>query len=228
VLLLASGLAACGRFDFDHVAPSTDGPLAPVTYVQSGQSSALSVSSATAVVALPNPTIADDLVIITFTYDDTTREVATLTDDEGNTYARAIAPVTWASHPWHTEMWYAAHVAGGPLTATATFSGPTISFFLAYVDEYAGATALDQTSAAVGLTGLAVDSGARMVTRDGELIFGHGEGQGPAVNCDPAFSLRQGGGNCEEDRLGTAGEIAAASFALNFSGEWIATMATFR
>ncbi|HEX7700316.1 MAG TPA: hypothetical protein VF403_06340 [Kofleriaceae bacterium] len=110
-----------------------------------------------------------------FAYDDTTREIATLTDDEGNTYVRAIDPVMRASRPFHTEMWYAAHVAGGALTATATFSGPTISFFLAYADEYAGATALDQTSTAVGLTGLVVDSGSRMVTRDGELIFGHGE-----------------------------------------------------
>jgi len=114
-------------------------------------------------------------------------------------------------------------------TTKAIRTSATISFFLAYANEYAGATALDQTSAAVGLTGLVVDSGARMVTRDGELIFGHGEGQGPAVNCEPAFSLRyQGGGNCEEDRIGTAGEMAAASFALNFTGEWIATMATFR
>jgi hypothetical protein len=222
-VFLLAGLAACGRIDFDH---ATD---APITYVQSGQSSVHQMSSATAVVALPNPTAANDLVIITVTYDDTTREIATLTDDEGNTYVRAIDPVMWATRPFHTEMWYAAHVAGGAFTATATFSGPTSSFFLAYADEYAGATALDQTSTAVGLTGLVVDSGSRMVTRDGELIFGHGEGQGPTVNCDSAFSLRyQGDGNCEEDQLGTAGTMAATSFALNAVGEWIATMATFR
>lgn len=233
------GLLGC-RAGFDdltlaHDAAIVDGaavdaPVTAIAFAQHGSSGpACRAVVASCSATLPTKSVAGDLLLVAVTYDNLNAHVSTVTDTVGNTYTTVIGPITWPVSPFHTEIWSTTAIpASTAITLTATFSLNTTSFSGVVVSEYVGATAIDQTSVGKGNGGVTmVSSGSRPTSRPHELIFGHGEGQGPAVLLGPGFTQRDNsGGNIDEDKLVTATGPYDAEFGLSNPGEWIAFMVT--
>lgn len=209
------------------------GVVGEILFVQNASAQCMAVPScSTMMLASRSP--AGDTLLFTVSYDDVLNQVSGVTDDAGNTYSPVIAPTTWAKHGFRTEAWYAISNGGGnPITVTATFSVPTTSFALVYLDEYSGAsfsTPIDQHSVMTGLGPVtAISSGAATTVTPRELIFGHGEAQFGSVGVGSGFIMRNtAGGNVEEDRFVMSADSYDASFTGTNGDAWLALMITLQ
>jgi hypothetical protein len=232
--------AGCGRYGFSTDASAgdammdsspRDAPVTPIAYVQRAGSQCGSVI--TCQVAFPTRSLVGDVILVTATYGVSTTHVASISDTSGNTYQLVIGPADWKVSNYRSELWYAVAVdAVAPTAATVNFN-ITTPFAILTITEYSGvdpSSPIDQSAFATNNnTGTIVSSGLRMTSRANELIFGHGEGQGPMVLPGAGFTTRDSSnGNVEEDRNVTAVGSYDAVFDLNQNGEWIAYMVTLR
>jgi len=101
-------------------------------------------------VKFPKPNVAGNLIVAYVVWDGA--GTATVADGAGNTYATAVGPTT-APDGTNAAIFYAANVAAGANTLTATFSAPVATRGALYVHEYSGlaqTAPLGATSAAAG------------------------------------------------------------------------------
>jgi len=230
-LAVVVALAGCGRSGFAAEAPdatAVDAPPGAIAFVQHANATCGAV--VTCAQSFAQLVHTGDAIVVTATHDDRAVAVSSVTDTSGNTYQPAVANVDWPVSTYRTSTWFGTHGgASGVVGVTVHFSGPPTSFAFVYLDEYANATAVADTASATGNGNtLAPSSGARAVTA-GQLVFGHAEGQGPAVGIGLNFTLRDTSNmNIEEDRLVTFDGSYDAHFTLDSLGEWMALMVVLR
>ena len=135
--------------------------------VQSASAEGSGVSSIA--VAFPSANTSGNL-IIAFVRMSTTSQTVSISDTAGNGYTDAVSQgQTSDGHQIH--IFYAANVAAGANTVTASFSATNNHPWLA-IYEYSGVTALDRTAAAQGDASAFASSGATANTSSAnELLF---------------------------------------------------------
>jgi hypothetical protein len=187
------------------------------------QSSNISVS-----VAFPQAQIGGDLNVVAIGWGDTTSAISSVTDDQGNTYLRAVGPTKTTG--LQQVIYYARNIVSGSNRVTVTFN-QAASYPDVRILEYSGVDAnspLDVTSAAVG-TGTTANSGFATTTSATELIFASGTTGSTFTGAGSGFINRGINvfGNIAEDKFVSATGAYNATATTNYSN-WVMQMATFR
>jgi chitodextrinase len=154
---------------------------------------------------------------------------ASVTDSKGDVYTAATARTTWGSQ-WSSQVFYAANIAGGTNTVTASFGTSITSFGLLYTHEYSGlatSNPLDVTASATG-SAKAMNSGSATTTNANDLIFAGGGSNSSVTAAGTGFTLRSTAyGNVAEDKkVTTAGSYNAT--ATQNSNQWVLQMVAFK
>lgn len=102
-------------------------------------------------------TSAGNLMVCAVVYNSTTSSVSSVTDSAGNSYVKAVGPVTSSSGvlaDWRLEIWYKENMNGGSsFSATATFNATYNAYKRISCHEYSGIAlsgALDQAAGQSG------------------------------------------------------------------------------
>ncbi len=185
--------------------------------------------------AFPSGNAAGNLTVAFVRMSSTTQSVA-VTDTAGNLYQDAVMQVQTADgHQVH--VFYAANVAGGANTVTATFSATNNHPWLA-IFEYSGLRAtnpLDRTAHAQGSGGTPTSGPTATTTSASELVFAATGLPATAykgtVTAGVGYTLQQQDtGNSRaatETATVTATGSYAGTFSLSASTNWTAVVATF-
>ena len=205
--------------------PITAGPIA---FVQ--VNSATPQTSQTSVGARFNSAqSAGNLNVVVIGWDNTTSNIATVSDSAGNVYLPA-APVTRSSAN-SQAIYYAKNIAANASnTVTVTFNAAT-PFVDLRILEYSGidtVNALDQTASAAG-TSATSSSGNVTTTTAKELVFGAGTTTGGFFSPGAGFTSRiitVPDADIAEDRIVTATGTYSAT--ANQGGTWVMQVVTFR
>src|SRR5262249_468542 len=145
---------------------------ASLRFVQSN--SAVPQSSPTSVaVHFNSAQSGGNLNVVVVGWNDSTRQVASVTDTVGNTYVRAVGPTVQAGLATQS-IYYASNIAAAASnTITITFNGGA-AFPDVRIAEYAGVAAtnpVDGVAAAQG-TGTSSNSGPLTTTNANDLLVG--------------------------------------------------------
>jgi hypothetical protein len=182
-------------------------------------------------IALPAVTAAGNLLVAVVRMS-TTSQTVSLADSAGNTYRRAVSQAQ-SGDGSQVHIFYAAPIAGGPVSVTATFSASNNHPWLAVL-EYSGVGTLDGTGSAQGST--AAPSCTATAAVAGELVIGAlglPSSSTLTVTAGPGLTLElqdpQSGGSraAAADGTAAAGGVTG-SFALSGSAAWSCAVATFR
>lgn len=204
-------------------------PGGPIAFVQNANAACGAVSQCAQ--GLPSAILPGSMLIVTTTFDNTSVGIASVTDSAGNTYVEQIAPTNWQASANRTTIWTTRYAGSGEtVTVTVTYTATTSSFASLYVDEYANATAVDQTAVNIGLgSGSTCTSGFRSTTFPNEMIFGHGESAGGTIGLGAGFTERFNASTViEEDFAATQPTFIDAHFRLQNGTEYIAMMISLR
>lgn len=200
-----------------------------ISFVQGNSGpSTLQSSNVSVTVAFPQAQIAGDLNVVAIGWGDTTSAISSVTDDQGNTYLRAVGPTKTTG--LQQAIYYARNIVSGSNRVTVTFN-QAASYPDVRILEYSGvdpSTPLDVTAAAVG-TGTTAKSGVVTTTSATELIFAAGTTGSNFTAAGSGFNNRGINiyGNIAEDKnVSTTGTYNAT--ATTNSSNWIMQMATFR
>lgn len=174
-----------------------------------------------------------NLLICWLSYNSATESISSITDTLGNTYAKAVGPLTGTGTiaGYRQEIWYAANTIGGAgLNVTATLS----STFNASKDischEYSGAATSSPIDQVVEATGTSANATtANMTTTSAnQMIFSaiiyEGTGTGGAGHTQRS-SLHT---NCSQDRIVGAAGSYNASFTNLGTETWAAQAISVR
>src|SRR5262249_31612162 len=141
----------------------------------------------------------------------------------------AATRTTWGSN-WSAQVFYAANVAGGANTVTATFATALSGFGIAYVHEYSGldkTAPLDVSASAIG-TASSASSGTATTTAANDLLFGAVGSNSAVTAAGAGFTSRLATfDNRTEDRTVTSTGAYAATATQNGSA-WVAQLAAFK
>ena len=206
-----------------------------ISLVQSSSIAGTAVSSLSQ--AFPTPNTAGNL-IVAFVRMSTTSQTVQVADSVGNVYSDAVSQAQSADGH-QTHIFYAANIAGGANTITASFSGANNHPWLA-IYEYRGLDSkapLDRTAHAEGSGATASTGPAQTTTSARELVFG-GVGL-PASStqtaaADTGFTLLQQDAPPDTSRAANVQVVVntpaqyAASFSLSGVTNWTAVLATFQ
>jgi len=171
-------------------------------------------------------------LIIAFVRMSTTTQTVSVSDSAGNIYADAVSQVQ-AADGHQVHIFYAANIAGGANTVTATFSGSNNHPWLALY-EYSGVSALDRTAAAQGSNAFP-NSGATSTTSSAnELVFaaaGLPASYTGTPTAGTGFTLAQQDTGtsraANEATAVTSTGSFSGTFNLNAAANWTAVIATF-
>jgi hypothetical protein len=203
------------------------------SYVQGAFATPQSSKSSLAV-AYPGAQGAGDLNVVVVGWNDTTSQVASVTDSKGNVYSRAIGP-TQRSGQVSQSIYYAANIApaaAGGNSVTVTFSAPA-----AYVDlrvmEYAGVVRSNPLDVAVAASGASISpsSGSLTTTTAGDLLVAANTVTTGNVAAGPGYTLRTittPDMDLVEDRIATNTGSYSASASLDVSGGWVMQLVAFK
>jgi len=200
------------------------------------ESTALNSIDNPAIVSFPAASTTGNLIVIQVTQDNQNANVASITDNKGNIYNRAIGGMNWGptGTEVRSELWYAADIVGdgSPVAATVKLDADAKSFVQLYISEYSGldGAPLDQVafSSATGTFSGIFDSGARTTTASNELVFGHCEMWNGTTIAETGFNTQSTtGGNIEESMNVTSVGGYHAACRVNGSGPMV-MMATFK
>jgi hypothetical protein len=152
----------------------------------------------------------------------------TISDTRGNTYIPVMGPVNDPVQDVNLYIWYVPSAIAGANTVTITPAGS--SALEIHVSEWSGMPAnavVDQTSSAMG-TSLAISSGAKTTTADGELIFGFAWIVNSASSTAAFTPLSFINGDLDEYQIQPTAGSVATTFTQTITGQWLALMATFK
>jgi chitodextrinase len=230
LLLAASG--ACGRTGDDQTEAISRGLSTP-TFVQVNAADPQSAQTTVSVPFTAAQT-AGNLNVAIVGWNDTTAQVATVTDTKGNVYVRAVGP-TVRTGALSQSIYYAKNIAAataGSNQITVTFS-PAASFPDIRVLEYSGidpvspvdVTATGTGSSATSTTGAVTTTSAVDVLVAGNMVstwnIAAGSGFTRRIITSPNSDLA-------EDRTTSAVGSSSASATLGASGQWVIQMVAFR
>ena len=208
---------------------------APISLLQSVSAAGSGVSTLSQ--SFPSVNTAGNL-IVAFVRMSTASQTVELSDTLGNVYKDAVSQ-TQSADGHQTHIFYAANIAAGANTVTATFSGVNNHPWVA-IYEYSGLdpiAPLDKTAHAEGASSAANSGATQPSSSAPELIFG-GVGM-PAsstytVAADAGFTMLQQNAPPDSSRaaneqaiVNTAGSYAS-SFTLAGFTNWTAVLATFQ
>ena len=172
-------------------------------YVQSTSQSFVSKQQAR--ITLPGSSISGDLLVLSFTYDQSLGISPSVTDSKGNTYniARSEYVDNWGT----AQTWYAKNIVGGPgpVTATVTLSGAASSVFDVFFLEYSGVStsAPIQSTSYNGTSATNMNTSSLTITSAPSLLYGFGADVSPGHSCqlNANYTNRQNfDGQCAGDQ----------------------------
>jgi hypothetical protein len=187
-------------------------------------------------VAFPVGNTAGNL-ILAYVRMSSTDQTVSVTDTAGNTYTEAVGQVTSAGYQGH--LFYAANIAAGANTVTATFSSTNNHPWLA-IYEYSGlspANPLDQTAAAEGSSTAPTCGPTAATTSANELVFAGLSlatdatvivTPGAGFNMELQDTIANGSRAATEDQLLTATGSVSGAFTVSYSTNWTCVVATFK
>lgn len=219
----------CGRYAFDDInqRDRADAPAGAPEFVRHFAVNCDLARSCT--IAIPG-TASNHLLIVTATYNPPTLAATAVEDDLGQPFHRVIDPIAWAPGigDYNSEIWWGRSQAA--TAVTLTLSGAPRGLLAIYVNEFA-ATSVDQSAAAAGFAASAgtVSSGTRDLASVPQLIFCHGEGQGPRVLPALGFTPQaDDNSNIEATKPVSTPGAYDARFQLDSPGAWVALMVTLQ
>jgi chitodextrinase len=211
-------------------------PNTPVTpaLAQSNFTCPQSTSQATVTVTMTGAQVAGNTNVVIAGWNDSTAQVASVTDTRGNVYTRAAGPTIRNGGPAQS-IYYASNIAAaaaGANTVTVTF---TVGAFFPDIRvlEYSGIDSVTPVDVAVGATGTSNNSDSGPVlTRNpndllvaGNTVFSRTTGPGPGFT---QRILTMPDTDFAEDRLVTAVGSYNATAPLSPSDGWVMQMVAFR
>jgi len=207
-------------------------PPMPITFRQAAENSETLNNSSISTVAFGAAVGAGDLMVVwIFWRSPSATTVAGVVDSAGNTYQRAIGPLSGVGTMagFQQEIWYAKNIKAGALVqVTATF--PLAFNFEKNICalEYAGAdkaAPLDKTASATG-AGVNANLGPVTTTAPG-IVFAAAVFNSKGTS-GPGFTQRSSlKNNAAEDESSPAPATVTASFA-NTAQDWLGQLVTFK
>lgn len=192
-------------------------------------------STKTISLAFTSASTKGNLIVVHIDWDNQTRTVASVVDNNGNTYHLINGATRWNTTNYMAALYYAYNIKGGAtITVTATLSGAPTSYFQIYISEFSGIAAsinpLDQNEVNTGdalANGTAITSGGRTTTFSNELIYGAAIGASGTIFAGAGNNTASSADeNIIEYRDVTSTGTYGAGFTAN-PGYWVAQMATF-
>jgi fibronectin type 3 domain-containing protein len=208
------------------------GQSGSISFVQQNYAAPQTPQTSVAV-AYPAAQTAGDLNVVVVGWNDTTRQVASVTDTKGNVYVRAVGPTTQTGMATQS-IYYAANVvaaAANGNTVTVTFTGAA-NYPDIRIAEYRGiapVNPVDVTAAAQG-SSTSSNSGPATTTNANDLLVGANLVQTVTTGPGASFTTRvitNPDGDILEDRIVTTTGSYSATAAVS-SGQWIMQMVAFR
>jgi hypothetical protein len=179
-------------------------------------------------VTFPDANQAGDLIVVYVLWSNT-GDVA-VTDTNGNTYLPAGTATSWNGGRARAAVFYAANIASGPNTVTATFATPLTDFGIVYAHEYtnvATTSPLDGATSAAGTTAN-VTSGPLTTTSDGGLLFVAAGSTARVELTDPTYSTRSNlRDNVTGDSIGQPAGTHTATGTHNGTA-WVINLVAFK
>ena len=179
-----------------------------------------------------NPQTAGNLNVVVVGWNDTSADVTSVTDDQGNVYTRAVGPAS-ISPALSQSIYYAKNIASaGANSVTVEFNTPAV-FADIRVVEYSGldpVNPVDVTATASG-TGAATTSATVKTTNALDLIFAANTVTTSASDAGPGFTNRvitASDGDLVADRIVTAVGSYSATAPLSVPGTWVMQVVAFR
>jgi subtilisin family serine protease len=210
------------------------GTSSSLSLVQQASAQAKGVSSMA--VSFPNVNSSGN-TIIAFVRASTATQTVTVSDDRGNTYVQAVQQVQ-SSDRHQIHIFYAANIAAGANSVTATFSGTNNRPWLALF-EYSGLSVenpLDLTASAQGGDANPSSGNTAQTRSASELIFsglGLPSGSSVSVSAGAGESILSEEAKAGGSRAATEAEtvastgVFAATYTLSASANWSVAVATF-
>ncbi len=223
VVFLAATLTIVGSLALPGVAAAASKKtLVQKKYLRVTAGSSVSVK-------FPKPNAAGNLIVAYVVWDND--GAVTLADSRGNAYASAVGPTQAGGDPASAQVFYAANIAAGANTITASFATPITTRGVLYVHEYTGIDHLAPLDTAVVASGSSAVMGTPLLATAGahELLFAAGESNGTTVRRPTrGYKVRaRKYGNVTADELAlTAGSYAFGATQKGTS--WIAQLVAFK
>ena len=180
-------------------------------------------------VGYDNPEAAGDTNVAVIGWNDTTSNITSVTDSNGNTYTVA-APVTRGSKQ-SQAIYYAKDIEGGADTLTVTFDRAAASVD-SRIMEYAGldqANPFDAQASASGDSGGTASSGPASTSSSNDLLVGGGTTQGVFRTAGPGYTGRiitSPDADIVEDQV--VADPGSYSATASVDNAWVMQMAAFR
>ena len=201
-----------------------------VTYVQSA-STGSDASAGTISQSFSAGTTAGDLIVVVVSWDTSAGSgVPTVTDSQGNIYARATY-ATDSRQKQALAVFYAGAVKGGAGTVTVNF-GASQSYRRLLVQEYGGLAGTVDVTASNIASGSVPTSTSAVTTTAGDLIFGAfmDDGGSTIITAGAGFTQRQftSADTASEDMIQSAAGSVAATANFAASTDYLAQMVAFK
>jgi hypothetical protein len=208
-------------------------PPSGIAYVQ-GASKSLTTSSAQISDGYPTSQNAGDLNVVAVGWADTSSQIQSVTDSNGNSYSLAVPPQSSSSVT--QAIYYASNIKGGVNTIFVNFNQsaalPSIRIL-----EYSGVDTtnpLDVTASATGTSssnaaGIA-DSGSATTHFSNELIFGADTDSKQTLKPGDPFATRifSTAADIAEDHIVNVPDTYGATVTVTPGSDWVMQMATFK
>jgi hypothetical protein len=192
-------------------------------------------STTSAFLAFSSNNAAGNWIAVAIRSGNTTSEVFTITDTNGNTYKQAYQFATTPS-PSVFALYYAENIKGGGNTVSVsdTVSGP-LRFAILEYSGVATSNSLDATPAIAGGTGTTANSGTLTTGANGDLLLGmvvtpNGDSitAGSGYTVEEAVPAPPGSKLIVEDQIQPSAGSASATASISPSDNWGAGLAAFR
>lgn len=201
-------------------------------YVQSTSTAVLGVGSTSA--SWSSNTTTGNLIVVgvTLTNAATIGTVTNITDNQSNTYVKAISGAgTSLGDVLNTELWYASNITGGAGSVTVNHTIDNTSMF---AREYTGYSTLDVTSSALG-SSTAPNTGTVTTNFGSELIVvATGDDKGASQTWFAAGTFLDMGGTATtitgasmENVLTTVAAAKTGTLTLGLAANWVSLFASF-
>jgi alpha-tubulin suppressor-like RCC1 family protein len=206
---------------------------APIAFVQ-GNFAAPQTPQTTVSVTFGAAQAAGDFVVVAVGWNDTTAQVASVTDSQGNAYQLAVGP-TRRTTVLSQSIYFAKNIAAAAAGANAvrvTFS-PAAQFPDVRIAEYSGidrTNPLDVTAAASGSSATS-SSGAVTTTNASDLLVGANMVFTLTTRAGTGYTSRMissPDGDILEDRVVSRTGSQSATAPLSAAASWVMQLAAFR
>jgi hypothetical protein len=171
-----------------------------------------------------------DFNVVVVGWNDSTAQVASVSDSLGNVYQLAVGPM--ATGAVSQAIFYAKNIAAGTNAVTVTFNAAA-NYPDIRVLEYSGIDPVNPVDSVIGATGNSAicGTGALITSNAADLLVAANTVRTFTSNADSGFTKRlltNPDGDLAEDRVvGTTGSYSASP-SLSSAGDWVIQMVAFR